>query len=191
MIEGSVYTGGFASPAYDSAHAFRAAMNAMARPGSIEAIFGAQAPAPLSVAAGTLLLTLCDPDTSVALGGAHDCESIRQWITFHTGATFAGPHDADFVVGTWEALTPLSTYKIGTSEYPDRAATLIIEREELTPTGAMLSGPGIKTTARLNLPKTDAFAANRQLFPLGVDCFFTAGERVAALPRSTTVMEAV
>ncbi|MDP1577127.1 MAG: phosphonate C-P lyase system protein PhnH, partial [Cypionkella sp.] len=32
-----------------------------------------------------------------------------------------------------------------------------------------------------------AFQANRALFPLGFDCFFTCGTKVAALPRSTYV----
>ena len=41
--------------------------------------------------------------------------------------------------------------------------------------------------ARLNLPDTAAFRANRALFPLGLDFCFTAAERLAALPRSTKV----
>ncbi len=55
--------------------------------------------------------------------------------------------------------------------------------------GAVLTGPGIKTTARLNLPEVAAFRANRALFPLGLDFFFTCGNRLAALPRSTVVRD--
>jgi alpha-D-ribose 1-methylphosphonate 5-triphosphate synthase subunit PhnH len=55
--------------------------------------------------------------------------------------------------------------------------------------GARLTGPGIETEARLSLPEVAAFQANRARFPLGFDCFFTCGDRVAGLPRSTRVQE--
>ena len=53
--------------------------------------------------------------------------------------------------------------------------------------GATLRGPGIRDTAMLSLPETDAFRANRALFPLGLDYVFTCGDLLAALPRSTEV----
>ena len=58
---------------------------------------------------------------------------------------------------------------------------------DLSTEGPCLTGPGIKGTARLSLPETAAFAANQALFPLGFDCFLTAGTEVAGLPRSTRV----
>ncbi|MEM6382766.1 MAG: phosphonate C-P lyase system protein PhnH [Pseudomonadota bacterium] len=184
------FAGGFASPAHDSARAFRSIMNAMARPGSIEPLLGGQPPTPVSVAAGTLILTLCDPDTSIALKGEHDTVSVRNWITFHTSAPFAAEGEADFVLGTWEAIVPLAPYKVGTAEYPDRSATLIVEQAELAAAGAVLRGPGIKTQASLNLPDAVALEANHAQFPLGLDCFFCAADKVAALPRSTRCEEA-
>lgn len=57
--------GGFQDAPVDAAHAFRTAMTVMARPGEIRALIGCEPPAPLSVAAGTLLLTLCDAETNV------------------------------------------------------------------------------------------------------------------------------
>ncbi|MGL5008821.1 MAG: phosphonate C-P lyase system protein PhnH, partial [Paracoccaceae bacterium] len=75
----------------------------------------------------------------------------------------------------------------GLPDYPDRAATLIIEMDVLEPTGARLSGPGIRDTARLSLLETAAFRANRALFPLGFDAYLTCGSRIAGLPRSTRV----
>jgi alpha-D-ribose 1-methylphosphonate 5-triphosphate synthase subunit PhnH len=80
-------------------------------------------------------------------------------------------------------------FAIGTAEYPDRSATLIVEMPELVAEGARLTGPGIETEAHLSLPEIAAFQANRARFPLGFDCFFTCGERVAGLPRSTRVQE--
>ena len=41
--------------------------------------------------------------------------------------------------------------------------------------------------ARLPLPDTEAFQDNHLLYPQGLDFFFTAGTRIAALPRSTKV----
>ncbi len=98
-----------------------------------------------------------------------------------------GPSHCMFAVGRWEVLLPLSAYPIGTSAYPDRSATLIVERDTLAATGATLTGPGIKDSANLSLPETDAFQANHAQFPLGLDFIFTSGDRLAALPRTTEV----
>ena len=177
--------GGFPDAPVDAARAFRAAMNAMARPGRIETLSGALPPAPLSPAAGALILTLCDPETPVHLAGALDVAGLRDWITFYTGAPLVGAAQAVFAVGEWADLQPLDIYRIGTSEYPDRSATLIVEMPELTPQGAVLTGPGIKESARLSLPDVAAMRRNAALFPLGLDFFLTSANRVAALPRST------
>ena len=53
-MDAQLLEGGFTNAPVDAAHAFRAAMNAMARPGRIEAIAGGQGPAPISAAAATL-----------------------------------------------------------------------------------------------------------------------------------------
>ena len=53
--------------------------------------------------------------------------------------------------------------------------------------GTRLSGPGIRDSAALSLPELDMFVRNNALFPLGLDFYFTCGDRVAALPRSTRI----
>jgi alpha-D-ribose 1-methylphosphonate 5-triphosphate synthase subunit PhnH len=179
--------GGFAKAPVEAAKAFRAAMTALARPGRIERLTGARPPAPLSEAAGTLILTLCDPDTGLHLARSHDTPEIRAWVAFHTSAPLVERGAAAFAVGTWEALLPLDGYPLGTAQYPDRSATLIVECETLTAGGARLAGPGVNGEAWLGLPSTDAFADNARLFPLGLDFFLTSGDRVAAVPRSTKV----
>jgi len=181
--------GGFADPPRAAAHAFRAALQALSRPGRIETLSGATPPAPCSPAAGVLLLTLCDGTTPVHLGPSRDTEALRGWITFHTGAPLVSAEAAAFALGTWEALQPTHRFATGTAEYPDRAATLIVEMPALAATGARLTGPGIETEAHLSLPETATFQRNRTRFPLGFDCFFTSGDRVAGLPRSTRVEE--
>lgn len=187
MTDVDALSGGFAAPPLDAARAFRALLDVMARPGRIADLGGAVPPAPLSVAAGTVALTLLDGTTPVHLAGGHDRAAVRDWITFHTGAPFVRAEEAVFAIGTWEALQPVNRFAIGTPEYPDRACTLIMECDALAARGARLTGPGIKDQAFLSLPDVDAFRANRALFPLGFDCFFTAGDRVAGLPRSTIV----
>jgi alpha-D-ribose 1-methylphosphonate 5-triphosphate synthase subunit PhnH len=185
-MQAEVLQGGFANAPIDAAVAFRAAMQVMARPGRIETVSGGKPPAPMSVAAGVLVLTLCDPETPVHLAGALDCQPVRDWITFHTGAPFVDADTAMFAIGRWEDLTPVTRFAIGTPEYPDRSATLIVECDALGE-GHRLSGPGIKDTASLALPEVEVFQNNALLFPLGLDFFFCAGDQVAALPRTTKV----
>ncbi len=186
MIE-TTLTGGFSDAPHQSARAFRAILDALARPGTIHTVTGATPPAPLSLAAGVLLLTLADGTTPVHLAGERDTRATRDWITFHTGAPLVGAAEATFAIGTWNTLHPLEQFSIGTPEYPDRAATLIVELPALFATGPRLSGPGIRDHAMLSLPEVAAFRANRSLYPLGFDCFFTASDQIAGLPRSTIV----
>lgn len=179
--------GGFQNAPHQSAQAFRSLMNAIARPGTIEDLAGASAPTPMSDAAAALLLALVDKDTPVHLAGSWDNAANREWIIFHTGAPIVGPEHASFAVGDWEGLQPISRFPVGTAEYPDRSATLIVEMPNLQASGSVLRGPGIKDVAHLSLPEEAAFQGNAQLFPLGLDFYFTAGSQVAALPRTTKV----
>ena len=180
-------SGDFADAPREAARAFRAVLDAMARPGKIVDILGGAAPAPMSPAAAPLMLTLCDAETPLYLAPGYDGEAISQWIAFHIGAPIVDRENAMFALGSWAALTPQTGFVIGTPEYPDRSATLIVEVDALTTEGARLTGPGIETEARLSLPEPGFFARNAALFPLGVDCLFTCGGRLAALPRSTRV----
>ena len=177
--------GGFADPARDAARAFRAVLNALARPGVIEAVTGAQPPAPLSVAAGVVLLTLADATTPLWLAPSHDGPALRDWITFHTGAPLVAPDAAAFALGHWDALQPLDRFPLGTPDYPDRSATLIVDLPALEPATHRLTGPGIRDAAMLRLPGEEALHLNAGRFPLGLDMFLCAGDRLAGVPRST------
>jgi alpha-D-ribose 1-methylphosphonate 5-triphosphate synthase subunit PhnH len=179
--------GGFIEAPIQSARAFREILEAMARPGTIRRIQGARPPEPVSIAAGTALLVLTDPTTTLHLAGRADCPAVHDWVAFHIGAPLVAAEEADFAVGTWDALQPVTRFKIGQPDYPDRSATLIVEVDRLVNHGPALTGPGIETATWLNLPETATFRANRALFPLGFDTLFTAGDRIAGLPRSTRV----
>ncbi|MBL6428523.1 MAG: phosphonate C-P lyase system protein PhnH [Maritimibacter sp.] len=180
-------SGDFADAPREAARAFRAVLDAMARPGKIVDIVGGAAPAPISPAAATLMLTLCDGETPLYLAPSYDGAAISQWIAFHIGAPIVERGQAMFALGSWAALAPQTDFAIGTPEYPDRSATLIVEVDALTTESARLTGPGIESEAHLSLPETGFFARNAALFPLGVDCLFTCGSSLAALPRSTRV----
>ena len=183
-MDAAALQGGFADPARDAARAFRAAMEAMARPGTIHRIAGCTAPAPLSAAAATLLATLCDGETPLHLAGTCDTGPMRDWVRFHLGAPLVGRSQAVFALGTWGALAPLDDYAIGTPQYPDRSATLIVEVPDLSVDGSALAGPGIRDRITLSLPD-GLLAARAARYPLGVDVYFTCGDRIAALPRTT------
>jgi alpha-D-ribose 1-methylphosphonate 5-triphosphate synthase subunit PhnH len=179
--------GGFTDAPVHSARGFREILQAMACPGTIRRVQGARPPPPLSIAAGVALLVLTDPTTRLHLAGAADGPAVRDWVAFHIGAPLVRAEDADFALGTWDALQPVGRFRIGQPDYPDRSATLIVECDRLVNHGPALTGPGIETAVWLNLPETAAFRANRALFPLGFDTLFTAGDRIAGLPRSTRV----
>ncbi|WP_374629213.1 phosphonate C-P lyase system protein PhnH [Pannonibacter indicus] len=192
-------TGGFAEAPIEAARAFRCLLEALARPGTIHMLDAAQPPLPVSPAAGTVLLTLADTTTPVFLAGDADCEAMRGWITFHTGAPVltaasleAGADAASirFALGRLEDLKPfMEQFSIGDPDYPDRSATLVLEVERLAAEGCRLTGPGIADEALLNLPDPELFRQNHALFPLGLDFFLTAGRQIAGLPR-TTIVEA-
>ncbi len=169
MAGATALEGGFADPGIEAAQVFRAALQAMARPGSVHRVAGARPPAPLSPAAGALALTLADHDTGLWLAASVDTGPVRDWLTFHTGAPFVPPGAAAFAFGRWEEM-PLDTFPLGTPEYPDRSATLVVELDELATTASRahrLTGPGIAREAWVSVPDPAALRANRARYPAG------------------------
>ncbi|NJN36935.1 MAG: hypothetical protein HC794_07605 [Nitrospiraceae bacterium] len=110
-------SGGFTEAPVQAACAFRQILEAMARPGTIRQVEGATPPGPLSVAAGVALLTLTDPTTPLHLAGAADTPAVRDWVAFHIGAPLVAAENAGFALGSWDALQPVSRFKIGQPDY--------------------------------------------------------------------------
>jgi alpha-D-ribose 1-methylphosphonate 5-triphosphate synthase subunit PhnH len=189
-------SGGFAEPVFHAQSVFKLMMDAMARPGTIQAVApDAEPPAPLGIAAGAIALTLCDHDTPVWLSSGLAKSAIPQWLGFHTGASVTA-EKAEARFAFVEAGAPLSSFGLfasGTQEYPDRSTTLVIELPDLEGGRRLaLMGPGIKTVndiAPLGLP--DAFlhlwTENHALFPRGIDIVLTSGSRFLCLPRTTKI----
>src|SRR5262249_4151651 len=163
---------------------FRGALEAMSRPGRVQTVSAPfDAPKELERAACALALTLLDQDT--CLWFAPKLAGAASYLRFHTGCTLAaGQAAADFALLDGTELPRLDAFRVGSDDYPDRSATLIIQVRSLEEgPGLRLSGPGIRGTARVAIGGLgEAFwlfwGANRALFPRGVDVFFASGERL-------------
>lgn len=202
---------GFDNPVDDAQQVFRAALDAFAHPGMLQALPAASVgrPAGLSPAMTALLLTLADSDTPVWLPADIGGEA-RAFLRFHCGCPLVdNAAQATFVcVPMGDALPSLAQCAQGDPAYPDRSATLLVELAALSNDAATgsdkggdkggdnasdaytLRGPGIETTQTLlasGLPNDfrAQWRANNAGFPLGVDLLLTAGDRFCALPRTT------
>jgi len=191
---------GFGDPVRGSQRLFREALEAMARPGTIRTLSDLPVPpAHTDPAAYALLLTLCDAGTPVFLSAslAQEAELLES-LHFHTGAPVcADPGTARFaLIADPEDSIPLERFSLGTDDYPDASATIILQVQELSSDGPWrLSGPGIRGTCAFGVHGLgpDFTAQRRALhacFPRGVDMFLSCGDRLAALPRTTRIEEA-
>jgi alpha-D-ribose 1-methylphosphonate 5-triphosphate synthase subunit PhnH len=184
---------GFADPVLMSQRVFRAALEAMARPGTIAAVDAEVAVPPLGRAATALVLALADFETAIWLDQA--ARPAAAYFRFHAGTPISDePDGGAFAVAHRAAdLPPLERFALGSDDYPDRSTTVIVEVEDLSvPGGLVLTGPGIDGRRRLGVAGLRAdfwpqWHANRRLFPRGVDLVLAAGPRFVALPRTTAV----
>lgn len=186
---------GFADAVTQSQQTFRAALQALANPGSLQDI-GVECGVPpgLSRAMSAMLLALVDVDTPVWLPAEVD-DAVRNYLRFHCGCPLVSePVLARFVVvPTGHAAPALTQCHAGDPAYPDLSTTLLLEVEALgqqaSETSVMLSGPGIKHQQTLSVSGLPGdfwtqWRANHQLFPLGVDAFLIQGDRLCGLPRT-------
>lgn len=195
-------TPGFADAVHDAQRCFRVLLDAMSRPGRIlplpaETLAALQPPPGLGAGLAAVLLTVLDGETRVALLGHCDSEGTRHWLRFHTGvacsadvsgSAFAAGRAADIRAGLWSQLPR------GTDPEPQLGATLVIEVPALVEMDSreslVLRGPGIADVQRLRvdgLPRSfwaERIALERDR-PRGVELVLVAGDRIAAIPRST------
>lgn len=183
---------GFADPVRDAQAAFRALLDAMSRPGTIQAAgAGLTPPAPLDPATAAALLTLVDAETTLWI--APELAAAREWIDFHCGPIHAPMHTAQFVLAT--ALPDLGAFDAGSDECPERSATVILQVAALGRGSALtLAGPGLAGPERFQAEGLPAdfvarWAANHGLYPRGVDLVLCAGTSLSALPRTVSVGE--
>lgn len=184
--------GGFADPVMQSQTAFRAIMDALANPGTIQALaLGLTPPAPLSPELAVVALTLCDHDTPLWLDPDLATDAVLGWLRFHTGAPVTRERaEAKFAL-THDPRLVLAAFNQGTDLYPDRSTTIVVALPALDDwTTWELTGPGIDgstTIAPRGLPDDflDQWADSRVQFPCGVDLLLVAAGQLVGLPRTT------
>jgi alpha-D-ribose 1-methylphosphonate 5-triphosphate synthase subunit PhnH len=195
---------GFADPVHGAQRTFRALLEAMSRPGRVQALPDAAlkglrpgdadlAP-PVGPGLAATLLALLDAETPVLLAGA--LGNAAAWVRFHTGARPA----AEGAPVAWAAARAadvdaalLDRLALGSDEAPQDGATLVVEVDGLDTANGIelaLRGPGVESVQRLRvagLPASfwDWRRALRRQLPRGVDLVLVHGARVAAIPRST------
>jgi alpha-D-ribose 1-methylphosphonate 5-triphosphate synthase subunit PhnH len=184
-------------PAIVSQAAFRAVMDAMSRPGEVRPLLTTiRPPAPLKPAAAAVVCALMDFETPVWLDEPHAAiPELVTWMRFETGApVVADPDRATFaIVADPLAMPNFSAFALGSHDYPDRSATLLVQVERFGAGAPMrLSGPGLACPRGLSatpLPAdfVDRLRINRALFPRGVDIILASDDAIAALPRSIRV----
>lgn len=187
---------GFPDPVKDAQRVFRAVMDATARPGLVQTVHvDLEAPAGIMPATSALALTLFDHDTPIWCDDALRGGNVDAWLRFHTGAPIVDDASVSSfaLIGNPVGLAGFDAFSLGTSDYPDRSTTLIIQLETLTAGHPLvLSGPGIRDSAHIapsSLPAgcLDWLAINQASFPRGIDLVLAAGHDIVALPRTTVV----
>lgn len=190
---------GFADPVLDAQGVFRAVMEALARPGTLQPLPVSLAPpAPLTPGLAAVALTLADHEAPLWLDARlAAAPAAVDWLRFHTGARIVpDARAAAFALVADPAEAPaFDAFALGDQAYPDRSTTLVLACDRLEAEGGFtLAGPGIRETARLSAAPLPAdflarWRANHALFPRGVDILLTQGGRVAGLPRTTEIRE--
>ena len=191
--------GGFADPVLQSQSCFRAIMDALANPGTVENFTqSAAAHGPLTSPLASILLTLTDQDTPIWLADSlRGPAGVEPFVAFHTGAPVVlQPGKAMFAFATSaDELPRLDQFGLGTQEYPDRSTTIVLAVSALTGGPELIiRGPGIKDHGHISpvgLPGdfVAQWAVNRELFPRGIDLLLVADGAVLGLPRSTRITE--
>lgn len=184
---------GYAEPVDDAQRSFRAALEALARPGTIQHVaLPSEYPPGHAVAAIALTMALADNETPVWL--AETDGAIADYLRFHAGCPItADPQTAVFALGGPADMPELAAFAPGDDETPERSTTVIWSLSSLTGDVARrLSGPGIRDTRALTaagLPDDfdTRWAANQERFPAGIDLFLAADDAVLGLPRTVTI----
>lgn len=192
-------TTAFADAVHDSQTCFRRLLTAMSEPGTRVELDRAGAFGALSAGAVQVLLTLADHQTRLWLSASLQTDQATlDNLRFHVAAPLVSePTEADFAVLARADLDSigalLPSLPVGTEEYPDQGATMVIETDSLDQgVAVVLSGPGIASERSVQLgnlpPALVRWLSARDLSsPLGVDLVLVCERELIAIPRSTRV----
>ena len=182
-------------------HAFRAAMDAAARPGKVHVLplQGAASPTGLDASLDTLVRMFVDQAVTFAYLGA----AVRERaIAAETRSRAVGAAQAAFVVVPHESTDPTVAYAVekatcGTLIAPDKGATVLIGCDALFQDsvdgmqGFAVAGPGVKGETRF-YATSDVWQRAREErgdeYPCGIEIVLVdkAG-RIVVIPRSSEV----
>ncbi len=188
-------SGGFENAPAQCASVFRAILMATARPGTMHEIaYKLHPPSLLSSTTAAVILTLADQDTPLWLAPALTDRKVKSYLKFHTGASLTSEQTSTtFAVFPSTQRPDLSIFPVGSDEYPDRSATVILQIDKTSaPTTVFLEGPGIEKKLTLSLPGLDKefwqfVQNNHQIYPRGLDFLFCLSNAIVACPRSSKV----
>ncbi len=192
MTTASLLVPGFSEPVHEAQQVFRRALTALSEPGTIQQI--ADAPSVGGLAPATYALSLCllDSDTPVWLSPSLDTPELRANLAFHCGCpVVSDSQQAGFALLDAAEAADFPELNPGTDRDPDLSCTVLMQLNDLDGgQAATWQGPGILGNRVMHLPLTEAFWAWRgaHAFPRGLDVFFTAGDSLVGLPRSTRVL---
>lgn len=165
---------------------YRTLLEAMARPGTRQPLYGLE---PGSRAILAVLATLLD--VTVTLSDPHDLLSDSDWTLLQCGRE--KPERAAYLLCSGQRQ-PLFEPRLGTLDSPEHSATLVIQVRSLSAGNLRIgySGPGIRQSGTCDIEGLDlAWLECRRswvgAFPLGVDLILVDSEHVLALPRTTRV----
>lgn len=188
---------------HDCQRAFRALVDAHSYPGRVFDLSREAASITItsSLPSAMLVIILCllDIETSFAIESS-DSQRDQLLIAQLCGARPESKALADFIFVADHSLPLAATIaeaRCGDLVDPHRGATIVAASQTLKEgSGLRLKGPGIRDENYLEAGRDPEWIAARRMknqeFPLGVDLlFFDQESRIAALPRSTTIMEAL
>lgn len=183
---------------------FRTALNALANPGRVDLLAHASRSDAPSLAgnrfSGPLLLALLDHEVSFAVEPDPDAGAFAAYVIKRSRSSIVSVDRADFIVADSAALDPELplSLRLGSFEYPDDSATLIVQVPTLDQAIAndlsiTVEGPGVPGRRILKLSGiTPAFFEARSRanahYPLGIDLLIVDLDgRISALPRTSQV----
>jgi len=172
-------------PVHGTRESFRALLDAMSRPGTVEA-----APEPADYA---VVATLVDHE----VGCWTDDEALRSALASQGRLDAVDQSEAAVVHARDHEHVAVEDCRRGSLVEPSDGATVVYRVDDIAegadpdlPT-VELTGPGVDGSARLSvaLPaaELDAITETQADYPRGVDAVFASSDAVAAIPRSVTL----
>lgn len=187
---------------FDAQLHFRMILDAMAKPGVIKIIDGIKINPPMGIHHSSILIgfALFNADASFCSLQLNQKE-ITDYLVLNTGGLSILKNAADFIfINGLQSSELLSSIKIGTLEYPENGATVIIDVENISDCfregykGLKLSGPGIADEHHvfvngLNDTIISFRSEINSEYPLGVDLILTdEHHKMVCIPRTSKII---